>query len=288
MSQSSTPAPGAPSAVAPLAAAIQLNSAADRDANLRLAARLLAEAAAAGAVLAVLPENFAYMGAHEADKLALAEPDGNGPIQDFLASTAAALKLWIVAGTVPLAVSGDAGRVWPASLVYAADGRRVARYDKIHLFDVEIPGGERYRESATIVAGAPNPQVIDTPIGRLGLSVCYDLRFPELFRAQMVAGAEVLCVPAAFTWKTGAAHWEVLLRARAIENQCYVIAPGQHGTHASGRQTWGHSMIIDPWGERLACLDSGDGAVVAGIDPGRLRAVRESFPVLQHRRLLPS
>jgi len=269
----------------PIAAAIQLSSVADRDANLATAGRLLRQAAAAGVALAVLPENFAFMGAKERDKLAIAEADGQGPIQEFLAATARELKLWIVAGTVPLAVPGDADKVYAACLVYDAQGRRAARYDKIHLFDVEVPGGERYRESATIARGALNPVVVPTPIGRLGLSVCYDLRFPELYRALAAQGAEVLCVPAAFTARTGQAHWEPLLRARAIENQCFLLAPGQHGTHAGGRVTHGHSLILDPWGEILAQQADGDGVVAASLPRERLEQVRSSFPALSHRRM---
>ena len=275
-----------PPTVAPAAAAaIQLSSLPDRDANLASAGRLLRQAAAAGAALAVLPENFAFMGARERDKLAIAEPDGRGPIQEFLAATARELKLWIVAGTVPLAVPGDADRVYAACLVYDAAGRRAARYDKIHLFDVEVPGGEKYRESATIARGELKPVVVETPVGRLGLSVCYDLRFPELYRALSAQGAEALCVPAAFTARTGQAHWHSLLKARAVENQCFVIAPGQHGTHAGGRATYGHSLILDPWGEALAEQASGDGLALAPLDRGRLEQVRSSFPALGHRRM---
>jgi nitrilase len=270
---------------APLAAAIQLSSVADRDANLAVAERLLRQAAAAGVALAILPENFAFMGAKERDKLAIAESDGQGPIQHFLAAMALELKLWIVAGTVPLAVPGDADRVYAACLVYDAQGRRAARYDKIHLFDVEVPGGERYRESATIARGAIEPVVVQTPIGKLGLSVCYDLRFPELYRALAAQGAEVLCVPAAFTARTGPPHWEPLLRARAIENQCFVIAPGQHGSHAGGRTTHGHSLIVDPWGEILAQQADGDGVIAAALAQEGLQQVRASFPALTHRRM---
>ena len=270
---------------APIAAAIQLSSVADRDANLATAAQLLRQAATAGAALAVLPENFAFMGAKERDKLAIAEADGQGPIQEFLAATARELKLWIVAGTVPLAVPGDPGKVYAACLVYDAQGRRAARYDKIHLFDVEVPGGDRYRESATIARGALDAVVVQTPVGRLGLSVCYDLRFPELYRALAAQGAEVLCVPAAFTARTGQAHWEPLLRARAIENQCFLLAPGQHGTHAGGRSTHGHSLILDPWGEILAQQADGDGVVAAPLPRERLEQVRSSFPALTHRRM---
>ncbi|MDR3415054.1 MAG: carbon-nitrogen hydrolase family protein [Nevskia sp.] len=280
-------------AAPPLAAAIQLSSLADRDENLVAALYLLREAADAGVVLAALPENFAFMGAKERDKLAIAEADGHGPIQDFVAAAARGLGLWIVAGTVPLAVPGDPGKVYAACLVYDDRGQRVARYDKIHLFDVEVPPGggeagaapERYRESATIAGGEPKAVVVDTPVGRLGLSVCYDLRFPELYRALSAQGAEVLCVPAAFTARTGHAHWEVLLRARAIENQCFVIAPAQYGSHAAGRATHGHSLIVDPWGEILAQQEAGDGVVAAPLARERLEQVRGSFPALQHRRM---
>ncbi|MDB5987987.1 MAG: carbon-nitrogen hydrolase family protein [Nevskia sp.] len=276
-------------------AAIQMCSTDQRDDNLATAARLLEQAAAAGAKLAVLPENFALMGRHEKDKLAIAESPGSGPIQDFLSAIARRLQLWIVAGTVPLAVEGDDRHVWAASLVYCDQGRLAARYDKIHLFDVEVPninrggdgggGGERYRESASIAFGAPNAVVVDTPAGKLGLSVCYDLRFPELYRRLVAAGAEILCVPSAFTERTGRAHWEALLRARAIENQCFVIAPGQAGEHVNGRCTWGHSLILDPWGETLALLESGEGAAVAALPRERLEEVRRTFPALTHRRL---
>jgi len=269
-----------------IVSAVQMNSAADVGHNLEAAGRWLRAAATAGARLVALPENFAFMGAKEADKLAHKEPDGDGRIQQFLSSIARELKIWIVAGTVPLAVEGDPKRVWAACLVYDDRGQRVARYDKIHLFDVEVPGGEHYRESASIAAGALQPVVVETPVGRLGLSVCYDLRFPELYRAMVDAGAELFCAPAAFTHRTGEAHWDALLRARAIENQCYVIAPGQSGVHASGRRTWGHSRIIDPWGAVLGGRgDDEEGIVSAQIDLTRLRELRTTFPVLTHRRL---
>jgi nitrilase len=273
-------------------AAIQMCSTDVRDDNLATAAQLLAQAADAGARLAVLPENFALMGRHEKDKLAIAEAVGSGPIQDFLGATAQKLKLWIVAGTVPLAVVGDTSRVWAASLVFDDHGRPVARYDKIHLFDIEVPdrdgagSGERYRESVSIAFGAPQQAVVvDTPAGKLGLSVCYDLRFPELYRKLVAAGAEILCVPSAFTERTGHAHWQALLRARAIENQCFVIAPGQAGEHVNDRRTWGHSLILDPWGDELALLESGVGIAIAALPRERLLEVRSTFPSLTHRRL---
>jgi predicted amidohydrolase len=271
------------SAAEPRVAALQMTSGAGVAANLAQARRLLEAAQAGGAALAVLPENFAFMGAHEQDKLAVGEDAGRGPIQDFLAGTARDLGVWIVAGTVPLKV--DATHVAAACLVYDAAGKRVARYDKIHLFDVDVPGGGRYRESASIAAGPRQPVVVDTPVGRLGLSVCYDLRFPELFRQLAAQGAEVLAVPSAFTERTGAAHWDVLLRARAVENLCYVVAPGQHGTHPGGRRTWGHSLIVDPWGGVLARREAGEGAIVAPLSRETLLNLRRSFPVLAHRRL---
>lgn len=265
-------------------AALQMTSAADRDANLATAGRLLERAAAAGARVAVLPENFSFMGLRDADRRAQGEPDGDGPVQRFLAERARALGLWIVGGTTPIAREAG-GRVAAACLVYDDTGRRVARYDKIHLFDVDVPGkNERYRESNHIEPGRA-PVVVDTPAGRLGLSVCYDIRFPELFRAMAAAGAEWFTVPAAFTVPTGQAHWETLLRARAIENLAWVVASGQWGTHANGRATYGHSLVVDHWGEVRACLPEGEGLVTAAIDPAAQAATRQSFPALQHRVL---
>jgi deaminated glutathione amidase len=263
-------------------AAIQMTSGPDVRANLEQARPLLEEAAARGARLAILPENFSFMGLKDADKRAVAEADGSGPAQDFLASGARRLRLWIVGGTVPL-VSGGDGRVAAASLVYNSDGERVARYDKIHLFDVDIPGrAESYRESANVAPGS-TPTVLDTPAGRLGLSVCYDVRFPELYRHLSAAGAQILSVPSAFTSPTGRAHWETLLRARAIENLCYVVAPAQSGFHPSGRETYGDSMIVDYWGRVLQRLPRGRGCAVAEVELERQRSVRESFPALGHR-----
>jgi nitrilase len=224
------------------------------------------------------------MGMHDADKRAVGEAEGSGPIQDFLAETAQHLKLWVIAGTVPLRVAGDA-RVAAASLVYDAAGACVARYDKIHLFDVEIPErAESYRESANMAPGK-TPRVVDTPIGRVGLAVCYDVRFPELFRDLGAQGAQVFVLPSAFTAPTGRAHWETLLRARAIENLCYMIAPAQSGFHPNGRETFGDSMIVDHWGRILARLPRGRGCVSAEIDLGRQAEVRKSFPALLHRVL---
>jgi deaminated glutathione amidase len=263
-------------------AAVQMTSGADVAANLEQARASLQEAAGLGAQLAALPENFAFMGLADADKRAVAESDGTGPIQDFLAHTASQLRMWIVGGTLPLRAGPD-GRVAAACIVYRSDGSRAARYDKIHLFDVDLPARkESYRESAHVAPGT-RAQVVDTPVGRLGLSVCYDIRFPELFRALSASGAQLLTIPSAFTAPTGRAHWETLLRARAIENLCYVVAPAQSGFHANGRETYGDSMIVDYWGRILRRLPRGTGCIVADIDPAAQAEVRESFPALRHR-----
>ncbi len=265
-------------------AALQMTSGPDVAQNLEQAERLLDEAAARGARLAVLPENFSFMGLKDADKRAVAESDGAGPAQDFLSRSAARLRLWIVGGTLPLRSAGD-GRVAAACLVYDAAGQRAARYDKIHLFDVDLPGrAESYRESTHVAPGTA-PRWLDTPVGRVGLSVCYDVRFPELYRKLSAAGAQLLTVPSAFTAPTGRAHWETLLRARAIENLCYVIAPAQSGFHPSGRETYGDSMIVDFWGRILTRVPRGTGCALAEVDLVRQAGVRESFPALDHRCL---
>jgi deaminated glutathione amidase len=265
-------------------AAIQMTSSADVAGNLAEAGRLLGEARSRGALLAVLPENFAFMGMNESDKFAMAEEEGVGPIQEFIASAARELGMWIVAGTIPLRIAAQP-RLAAASLVFDAQGRRVARYDKIHLFDVEIPGrDERYQESSSVRPG-DEPVCVDTPVGRLGLAVCYDLRFPELFRRLLEMGAQCFCLPSAFTAPTGRAHWEILLRARAIENLCHLVAPAQSGFHRNGRETYGDSMIVDCWGRVLARLPRGTGVVVANIDLVRQREVRQNFPSVTHRRL---
>ncbi len=266
------------------AAAIQMNSGADVTANLVLAATLLTEARQTGCRFAALPENFAFMGKRNADKLAVAEEVGIGPIQDFLADISRRLEMWVVAGSVNIR-SELPDRCYGSSLVYDPSGQVAARYDKIHLFDVSLPDkNEQYRESAVLKHGS-EVVALTTDIGRLGLTICYDLRFPELFRYLVDEGATVFTVPAAFTQETGKAHWEALLRARAIENLAYVIAPGQHGQHADGRTTFGHSMIIDPWGQVIARQDSGDAVVIAEIDPQLPQRLRASFPALQHRRI---
>jgi deaminated glutathione amidase len=266
------------------AAAIQMTSGPEVSGNLQQARALLAEARERGASLAALPENFAIMGVRSSDKIDAAEADGSGPIQDCLAQTARELSLWIVAGTMPLRIAGER-RVAAASLVFNSNGERVARYDKIHLFDVDVPGRtESHRESASMAPGR-TPVVLDTPIGRLGLAVCYDMRFPELFRQMSADGAQVFTLPSAFTAPTGRAHWETLLRARAIENLCHVIAPAQSGFHASGRETYGDTMIVDHWGRILQRLPRGTGVVVAEVDLQAQARVRESFPALTHRVL---
>jgi deaminated glutathione amidase len=268
-------------------AAIQMVSGTDLHANLEQAAALLEEAAVAGARLAVLPENFALMGAGDAAKLAVAELPGAGPIQEFLSTQAARHRLWIVGGTIPLQQAGQVDRAYASCLVFDDQGRQVARFDKIHLFDVHIPGrDESYSESASTLAG-DEVVVLDTPVGRLGLAVCYDLRFPELFRHMLDQAVEIVALPSAFTAATGRAHWEVLLRARAIENLCFVVAPNQGGKHAGGRETWGDSLIVDPWGQVLDRLAQGPGVVLGEIDLERQRQTRAGFPALQHRRLPP-
>lgn len=268
------------------AAVVQMVSGADVAANLASAGRLIAQAAQAGARLVALPENFALLGRREQDKLTVAEDDGAGPIQDFLADAAARRGVYLVGGTIPLR-GADPARVRAACLLHGPDGRRLARYDKIHLFDVSVgaDGAERYRESASIEPGE-DIVVVDTELGRIGLAVCYDLRFPELFRALLARGAEILVLPSAFTETTGAAHWHLLCRARAVENLCYLLAPGQGGLHDNGRRTYGHSLIAGPWGEVLAeHAESGEGIACASVDLTALRDIRTRFPAVQHRRL---
>jgi len=265
-------------------AALQMTSAADVAVNLEAAARLLAEARAAGARVAVLPENFSFMGLRDVDKRAIAEPDGDGPVQRFLSQQARELGLWIVGGTTPIAQEAG-GRIAAACLVYGDDGRRAARYDKMHLFDVDIPGrAESYRESANIAPGS-RAVLVPTPAGLLGLSVCYDMRFPELYRQLSAAGAQWFTMPSAFTVPTGRAHWEVLLRSRAIENLSYVVAAAQWGRHANGRETYGDSLIVDYWGTVLARLSAGSGVVIAELDLVAQAETRRNFPALTHRLL---
>jgi len=261
-------------------AAIQMASGPTVDANLEEAARHIEEAVSHHAKRVVLPEYFCLMGMKDTDKLAAREQPGDGPIQKFLGETAKRLGIWLVGGSVPLA-SPDPDKVYNSCLVYADDGALKARYDKIHLFGLSMEH-ESYAEEKTIRAG-DQVVTLDSPFGRIGLSICYDLRFPELYRS--MKNVDIILAPAAFTAVTGKAHWEVLVRARAIENQAYVIAPAQGGYHVNGRETHGDSMIVDPWGVVLKRLPRGSGAVVAEIDPKYLKRVRTSLPALKHRRL---
>lgn len=264
--------------------AIQMASGPNVNANLLEAERLISNAAAEGAKLVVLPENFALMGLKESDKVSIGESDTGGDLQGFLSQQAKKHRLWIVGGTIPMR-SADEKRIRAACLLYNDQGEQVARYDKIHLFDVHLPdSNEHYVESETIEPGTETV-VVETPFGKLGLAICYDLRFPELFRDLLNKGMEILVIPSAFTAITGKAHWETLLRARAIENQCYVVAAAQGGYHANGRETHGDSMIIDPWGIILNRLSKTAGIVRADINIDRVRNVRQTFPAVEHRRL---
>lgn len=265
-------------------AAIQMNSGADVDANLELVDRLLGEAAADACELAVLPENLALMPQRGRDKAQHAEQPGDGPIQNFLCDAARRHGIWVVAGSIPLA-SPEEGRVYGACPVINSDGEILTTYRKIHLFDVDLPDSQQsYRESNSMVAG-DEPVTVDTPAGRLGVTICYDLRFPELYRRLVDDGASLFSVPAAFTDVTGRAHWHTLLRARAIENLAYVVAAGQYGRHPDNRETFGHSMIVDPWGQVLAELPRGNGHVAANIDLDKQSKLRNEFPALSNRRL---
>lgn len=268
-------------------AALQMVSGLDVQRNLAQARLLMQQAAALGAELVALPEYFCAMGRRDTDKLAVRESFGQGPIQDFLAQAARELQLWVLGGTVPLAADDD-GHALNSSLLFSPQGECAARYDKIHLFHFEN-GKERYEEAATVQAGS-RPVVCDVrarsgAVWRLGLSVCYDLRFPELYRALSAQGADVLLVPSAFTHTTGQAHWETLLRARAVENLAYVLAPGQGGVHENGRRTWGHSMLVDPWGEVQALQACGPGIALGELSHERLWQLRQQLPALTHRVL---
>lgn len=266
-------------------ASIQLASGPHVSANLLETERLVSEAADNGADLVVLPENFAFMGEHETDKLDLAEEAGSGTQQEFLANLSQRLGIWLVGGTIPIK-SEIKGKVRSSCLLYNTDGEAVTRYDKMHLFDVNVPDSdENYLESEAIDPG-DHVVVADTPCGRLGLAVCYDLRFPEMFRSMLDEGMELLAVPSAFTAITGRAHWEILVRARAIENLCYVAAAGQGGYHVGAKETYGDSMIVDPWGVILDRIPRGAGFVIADVDKERVRTVRKTFPSVDHRRVV--
>ena len=263
-------------------AALQMVSGPEVADNLAEAERLIAQAAEAGAGMALLPEYFCLLGRRDDDKLRVAEAPGEGPIQQCLSFAARRHGLWIVGGTLPLRAP-QPDRVFNACCVYAPDGTLAARYDKIHLFSFDN-GRERYDEGRVLQAGS-EPVALQAGPLRVGLSICYDLRFPELYRALMHPPCDLLAVPSAFTHTTGQAHWELLLRARAVENQCYVVAPAQGGLHPNGRRTWGHSMIVDPWGRVLDCLPEGPGVVMAEVDPARIAEVRTQLPALSHRRV---
>lgn len=261
-------------------AAIQMASSPNVSANLSEAERLIQSAAEQGAKLVVLPEYFALMGMKDTDKVAAREAEGKGPIQKFLANMAKKYAIWLVGGSIPLQAS-VAGKVRNACMIYDDKGKQVARYDKIHLFGLDL-GNEHYHEEATIEAG-DRVVVVDSPFGKIGLSICYDLRFPELFRA--MGAVDIIVLPSAFTETTGKAHWEALIRARAIENLAYVVASAQGGYHISGRETHGDSMIVDPWGVVLDRLPRGSGVVIAGVNPKYQASLRKSLPSLKHRTL---
>jgi len=266
-------------------AAIQMASGPVVSANLSEAERLIGLSAKAGAGLVVLPENFAIMGMVETDKVKIREQEGSGPIQEFLSEQARKHRIWLVGGTIPLQAN-DENKVRAACLLFDDKGQQRARYDKTHLFDVDlVEQGEKYVESETIEAG-DNVVVVETPFARVGLAVCYDLRFPELFRSMLDLGVEIIALPSAFTATTGKAHWETLVRARAIENLSYLVAAGQGGYHVNGRESHGDSMIVDPWGNILDRLSSGSGFVIADYDPANLQRIRRNFPALSHRKLL--
>ncbi len=265
-------------------AAIQMASGPNVNANLLEADRLIGGAVDAGAKLVVLPENFALMGISETDKVEQREQQGFGVMQEFLSTTANRYNVWLVGGTIPLEASAP-GKIRAACLVYDDQGQCQARYDKMHLFDVElVEHNEQYTESETIEAG-DTVQLVKTPFGCVGIAICYDLRFPEIFRYMLDKGMDLLVVPSAFTAITGKSHWEILVRARAIENLCYVIAAAQGGYHINGRETHGDSMIVDPWGQVLSHLEHGAGFVVAQVDPDCIKNIRRSFPAIEHRKL---
>lgn len=263
-------------------AVAQMISSSSIASNLSIVEKLIKEARKQGNCLIILPENFAFMGKQETDKLKLAESFGEGPIQEVISHLARKYNLWIIAGTIPIKTATQ--RVRSSCLVFNNEGICISRYDKIHLFDAKVSDKETYLESATIEPGDA-VVVVDTPVGRIGLTVCYDVRFPELYRELENKGAQLFAVPAAFTATTGLAHWEVLLRARAIENLCYVLAPNQGGNHDNGRLTYGHSMIIDPWGRVLAEQKNNSGIICATIDLEQLNQTRQKFPCNQHHVL---
>lgn len=265
------------------AAAIQMATGPNVSANLLTAEKLIEDAANNNAGLVVLPENFAFMGKTDNEVLTIKEAEGDGPLQDFLSRLASKHGIWLVGGTIPLEAN-DASKVRSSCLVFNSEGKEVARYDKIHLFDVNlVEADEQYTESATYEPG-DKTYVINTPFGKLGLAICYDLRFPELFRNLVDQGAEIIALPASFTAITGRAHWETLVRARAIENLSYIIAAAQGGFHLNGRETYGHTMIVDPWGTVLAQVARGAESIGVKLDTDFLSATRRNFPCIQHRK----
>jgi len=264
-------------------AAIQMASGSNLNANLNQAAKLITEAAHKGAKLIVLPENFALMAMQPIENFEISEKMGNGPIQDFISQLAAKLDIWLVAGTIPIAADQPL-KYHSACLVFDNNGNCICRYDKMHLFDVTVSSDEQYRESETIEAGK-QIIVIDCPYGRLGLAICYDLRFPELFRCMLDEGAELIALPSAFTAATGQAHWEILVRSRAVENLCYIIAANQGGYHTNGRETYGNSMIVDPWGIVLNRLKQDVGVIAANLEPEKQDHLRKKFPAHEHRKI---
>jgi deaminated glutathione amidase len=263
-------------------AIVQMVSSADVQANLVSLHSFFINAAEMDAKLLVLPENFAFMGLKETDKYSVSETYGQGVIQDTVSNLAKEYGIWVVAGTIP--IKGGSNRLRASSIVYDDKGKVSARYDKIHLFDVRVSEDEAHKESTTIERGE-DVVVVDTPVGRVGLSVCYDLRFPELYQLLLDKGAELFSIPSAFTAVTGKAHWETLLKARAIENLCYVLAANQGGEHENGRHTYGHSMVIEPWGNVLGLHQQGPGLVIADIDLDRQRQMRKQFPCNDHHVL---
>lgn len=270
-------------------AAIQMASGTNIRANLNEVKNQIQSAAQAGSRLVVLPESFAVMSLQDADQLEISEDEGSGLIQDFLSEQAKENNIWLIAGTIPIKLNSDninyENKFHAACIVFNDKGEQVSRYDKIHLFDVHIEAtDETYKESETIEAGNKSI-VVETPFGKIGLAICFDLRFPELFRQLVLDGAEIIVLPSAFTASTGKAHWEVLLRARAIENLCYVVASAQGGYHVNGRQTYGDSMIVDPWGIILDRLPQGSGYAIADIDIENIKSIRQNFPVLQNRKI---
>ncbi len=268
-----------------IAAALQMVSSDRLDDNLEQARQLISDAVNKQASFITLPENFSLMGKQDVDRLALAETAGQGPLQTFLGEQAKQHGVWLLGGTIPIKTDLP-DKVYAASLLFSPDGEPVARYNKLHLFDVLVDEGnqEAYQESATFKAGT-DVVVASTKIGNIGLSVCYDLRFPELYRSMHEHSVQIITAPSAFTATTGEAHWATLLRSRAVENLCYVVASNQGGLHANNRQTWGHSMIVDPWGKILDCVEQGPGMALANIDLAKQDRLRNMFPALQHRRL---